>query len=178
VKPSFLTFLLPSLSFYTSMAVVAQGFPSFMAKSKSIVEAKDSKLKLVVPEEKEKEASYIWSFGLGPEVPGIRLYIVYGASKQEATGRMQSAINFLPAGPGPALKGLGDEAYISKGLRTTSLRFRKSNVYVDVSAPSEEMAKDIAKKLADLVSSDSRSRIYKVPSPRGQLSRIKSCSGN
>jgi len=133
------------------MTVVAQDFPSFMAKSKSIVEAKDTKLKLVVREEKEKEGVYIWSLGLGPEVPGIRLRISYGASAQEAAERMQSVINFLPVGPGPALKGLGDEAYIYKGLRTTNIRFRKSKVFVDISAPSEEMAKDIANKLADLV---------------------------
>jgi hypothetical protein len=34
----------------------------------------------------------------------------------------------------------------------TSVRFGQSSVYVDVAAPSEEMARDIAKELSDLIS--------------------------
>jgi hypothetical protein len=152
VKPLFLIFLFLSLSFHTSMAVVAQDFPSFVAKAKSIVEAKDSRLKVVARDEKEKEHFYIWNSGLEQKVPGIRLRIFYGASAKEATERMKSALDNLSVGPGPALKGLGDEAYISRGVGVTSVRFRQSNVYVDVAAPSEEIARDIAKKLSDLIS--------------------------
>jgi len=151
VRTVFSLHLLLFVSLAASMPVAGQDFPSFVAKAKSIVEAKDSKLKLVLRDEREKEASYIWNFERGPEVPGIRLYIFYGASKQEAAERMHSVIDFLPVGPRRAPDGPGDEAYISTGLRTTSVRFRKSNVYVDVSAPSTEMAKDIAKKIAELV---------------------------
>jgi hypothetical protein len=151
VKPFFLILLFLSFSFYTSMAVVAQDFPSFVAKARSIVEAKDTKLKLVARDEKEKEHFYSWRIGDEPNVSAIWLRIFYGASAQEATKRMESALDNLSVGPGPALKGLGDEAYVSRGVRVTSIRFRKSNVYVDVLAPSEEMARDIAKKIADLI---------------------------
>jgi hypothetical protein len=143
--------LLVFVSLVASMPVAGQDFTSFTAKARCIVEAKDSKLKLVLRDERGRDASYIWNFELGPEVPGIRLYIFQGASKQEAAERMHSVIDFLPVGPRRAPEGPGDEAYISKGLRAAKVWFRKSNVYVDVSAPSVEMAEDIAKKIADLV---------------------------
>src|SRR5262249_17232582 len=127
--------LLLFVSLVASKSVAGQDLPSFVAKAKSIVEAKDSKLKLVLREEREKEASYIWNFERGREVPGIRLYIFYGASKQEGAERMQFLINLPPVRPHTAPEGPGDEAYISKGLRATSVQFRKSNVYVDVVAP-------------------------------------------
>jgi len=65
---------------------------------------------------------------------------------------MESALDNLSVDPGHALKGLGDEAYISRGVGVTIFRFRQSNVYVEVVAPSEEIARDIAKKLSDLIS--------------------------
>lgn len=65
---------------------------------------------------------------------------------------MQFIIKKASVGVGDRLDGLGDEAYISKGLTgTVTVRFRKSNVYVDVRASSEETARDIARKIADLV---------------------------
>jgi len=151
VKSSLWMHLLVVVSLVASMPVAGQDLPSFAARAKSIVEAKDGKLKLVLRDEREKEASYIWNFELGPEVPGIRLYIFQGASKQDAAERMHSVIDFLPVGPRRAPDGPGDEAYISKGLRAAKVWFRKSNVYVEVSAPSVEMAEDIAKKIAELV---------------------------
>ena len=143
--------LLLFVSLVASIPVAGQDLTSIAAKARSIVEAKDSKLKLVLRDERKREASYIWNFELGPEVPGIRLYIFQGASKQEAAERMQFVINLPPIPPRPAPEGPGDEAYISRGLRATSVQFRKSKVYVDVSAPSVEMAEDIAKKIAELV---------------------------
>jgi len=66
VKPLFLILLFISPSLCRSMAVVAQDFPSFVAKAKSIVEAKDSRLKVVARDEKEKEHFYIWRIGDEP----------------------------------------------------------------------------------------------------------------
>ena len=151
MKPLFLILLFLSLSFCTSMAVAAQDFPSFVAKAKSIVEAKDSELKLISRDEKEKEHYYKWRIGDGPNATGIWLRVFYGASTQEAIERMKSALDNLSQVPDIALKGLGDEAYIATYPSATSVWFRKSNVYVYVVAPSVEIAKDIVKKLADLV---------------------------
>ena len=143
--------LLLFVSLVASMPVAGQDLPSFATKAKSIVEAKDSKLKLVLRDEREKEHFYIWRIGDGPNATGIWLRVFYGASTKEAIERMRSALDNLSQVPDIALKGLGDEAYIATDSSATSVWFRKSNVYVYVVAPSVEMAEDIAKKVAELV---------------------------
>ena len=87
----------------------------------------------------------------GSKNDGVMLLIFYGASKTEAAQRMNEALKILSVGPGKKLKDLGDEAYISEGSRSgfAVIRFRKSNVYVDLVAPSAAMAKSLAKSLAD-----------------------------
>ena len=64
---------------------------------------------------------------------------------------MQLTLKFLAVGPGKKRSDLGDEAYSRKSERFTYVRFRKENVYIDLVAPSEEMAEDLAKDLEKFI---------------------------
>ncbi len=75
---------------------------------------------------------------------------LHGATEQEAIDEMKAAFKFLSVGPGKQRFDIGDEAYFwkSENSNFAGIRFRKANVYIDVSAPSLAQAEDIAKSLA------------------------------
>ena len=81
---------------------------------------------------------------------GVRLLVFYATSPQEAAEKMKASLKFLPVGPGKKRTDFGDEAYFWKSGRGdfVVIRFRKSNVYIEVTAPSVAMAEDLAKSLA------------------------------
>jgi len=149
VKIAFLMFFFLSSSVCGSMSAVAQDFPSFRGKAENAIKAKNPGLNLIRKEEKDKEVVYLW----GPTKADIVLGIFYGASDQEATEKMKTSISHISVGPDKKLTGIGDEAYLWKsyGRSTGIIRFRKSNVYIDLVAPSVAMAEDLARSLADLI---------------------------
>ena len=128
---------------------MAQDFPSFREKAENVVKAKRPGLNLIRKEERDKEVVYLW----GPTKADIVLGLFYGTSEQEATEKMKISISHISVGPDKTLRGLGDEAYLWSGKGFGIIRFRKSNVYIDLSAPSVAMAEDLARGLADLISS-------------------------
>lgn len=144
---SMLLFL--SLLLSGSMTVVAQDFPSLLKKAEDIVKAKNPGWKLVRKEERDKEVTYLW----GPAKADVVLGIFYGASEQEAAEKMERSLKFVSVGPDKKLAGIGDEAYLWKsyGRSIGIIRFRKSNVYIDLTAPSVAMAVDLARSIADLI---------------------------
>ena len=147
MKRAFLILLFLSFSLCGSMFVVAQDFSSFRVKAENVIKAKRPGLNLIRKEERGKEVVYLW----GPTKADIVLGIFYGASQQEATEKMKTSISHISVGPDKTLTGIGDEAYLWSGKGFGIIRFRKSNVYIDLAAPSVAMAEDLAKSLADLV---------------------------
>lgn len=143
------TFLFFVFLFCVSMEAMGQDFQSLREKAKDVVKAKRSEWKLFHKYEERKEVTYSW----GSVRKGIGLLIYYGDSQKDASERMEFTNNILSVGPGNTLKDIGDEAYYSKSARSdfARIRFRKANVYFEVSAPTLTMAEDIAKDLAKLI---------------------------
>lgn len=83
----------------------------------------------------------------------MRLLVFFGRSEQEATEKMRFSLKILSVGAGERVSNIGDEAYLAKNDATGRgiIRFRKSNVYIDLATPSVSLAKDIAKNLANLI---------------------------
>lgn len=83
----------------------------------------------------------------------MRLLVFFGGSEQEATDKMRFSLKILSMGAGERISDIGDEAYLAKNAVTGRgiIRFRKSNVYIDLAAPSVSLAKDLAKSLANLI---------------------------
>jgi hypothetical protein len=141
---SILVFL--SFSLCASMVVMAQNVPSLPEKAESIVKSKNPHWKLVRKEERGKQVNLLF----GPDKADVVLTVFTGATAQEAADRMNAAFKMLSVGPGKKRSDIGDEAYFWKDESTgfAGIRFRKANVYVDVSAPSLAIAEELAKSLA------------------------------
>jgi hypothetical protein len=135
-----------SLLLCASMVVMAQDFSSLREKAEKIVKSKNPHWKLVRKEERGKQVNYLF----GPEKADVVLTVFYGASEQEAADQMIAAFKFLSVGPGKKRSDIGDEAYFWKDEINgfAGIRFRKANVYIDLSAPSLAMAEDLARSLA------------------------------
>lgn len=126
---------------------MAQDFQSLREGAENVIKARNPSWKLVRKEEMDKEVVYLW----GPAKADIILSIFYGTSEQEAAEKMQISISHISVGPNKKLTGLGDEAYLWSGKGIGIIRFRKSNVYIDLATPSVAMAEDLASKLAALI---------------------------
>ncbi|MEQ1603474.1 MAG: hypothetical protein ABL999_01245 [Pyrinomonadaceae bacterium] len=124
----------------------AQDLSALQKGAEKIVRLHSPELRLIDSDKTEKKAVYNW----GTNRKGIHLLIFYGESVHEATEWMNKTISFLSVGPGKKLKGLGDEAYFASSPKGdfAIYRFRKANVYMEVSAPSNGTAESIAKMLA------------------------------
>lgn len=135
-----------SFSLCASMVVMAQNVPSLPEKAENIVKSKNPHWKIVRKEERGKQVNLL----IGPDKADVLLMIFNGASEQEAVDRMKAAFKILSVGPGTQRSDIGDEAYFWKDERTgvAGIRFRKANVYIDVSASSLALAEDLAKGLA------------------------------
>ena len=129
--------------------VSAQDMASLRQEAEETVKTKNPHWKLIRKYERDKRVTYLW----GPEKADLMLTIFYGNSEQEATDEMRALIKRLPVGPGEKITGYGDEAYMWKSLTRSfaGIRFRKANVFVDLSGPSVAFVEDLAKKLADHV---------------------------
>ena len=137
------------------MSVAAKDFPSLLGKIESSVKKKQPDWKLVRKDLKENEAIYQWESESESKKHRVRLHIFHATSEKEAAEEMRKSIFRISVGPDAKLKELGDEAYIWKGSNRGYgiIRFRKSNVYVDVGASSVTIAEMLAKLIADLVPS-------------------------
>ena len=133
-------------------AVMAQDMDSLRQKAEETVKTRNPHWKVIRKSEQDKRVSYFWGKE-GKEKADLRLMIFYGDSEQEAAEEMRALINRLPAGPGDKITGYGDEAYMweVKDYGFAGIRFRKANVFVDLSGTSKAVVEDLAKKLADHV---------------------------
>ncbi|HBR57584.1 MAG TPA: hypothetical protein DEA22_08960 [Blastocatellia bacterium] len=128
------------------VSLYAQDFASIRQKAEDIVASKRLNWKLSHKREEDKQAVYVW----GKKREGIGIVIFYGSSQQEAAEHMRFKNNILSVGPGKKRKNYGDEAYSWESNRGNfaGIRFRKANVYIEVTAPSLALAEDIARSLA------------------------------
>jgi hypothetical protein len=127
-----------------------QGFTVFLKGAEATIKSKHPYLEMVEKTELSgKEVVYRWRSA----EQYMRLLVFYGVSREEAAKKMSLAIDRLSMGPGRKLTGLGDEAYLATSHNTQEghIRFRKSNVYVELTAPTVGMAEDLAKNLASLI---------------------------
>jgi hypothetical protein len=143
-------FFFLSLSLCLSTIVLAHDFSSLLQKAEETVKTRNPSRELLWKRQvTDKEVVYQW----GSAKDGIRLLVFYGASEKEAAERMNFFISHISVGPDKKLEGIGDEAYMwrSHGDGFGAIRFRKSNVFMDLVAPSAAMAEDLARSLADLI---------------------------
>jgi hypothetical protein len=113
------------------------------------IRAESPAWKVVHTQEKEKEVTNLYA------VPNANAYVIltifYGDSQQEAANRMKVALDRLSVGPGEKRNDIGDEAYVVKGNAPDhgfeAIRFRKGNVYVQITGPSPAVAEDLAKRI-------------------------------
>lgn len=142
----FAVILFASVSFLFTLETVCQDFSKLREKAKEDVRSKRPSWKLINKDEGDKQVVYTW----GSVQEGIGILIFYGTSMEEASERMQLGIKFLSVGPGKKRKNFGDEAYSWESSRGNfaGIRFRKSHVYIEVTAPSLALAEDIARSLA------------------------------
>lgn len=125
--------------------------PSLRKNAEDTVKAKNPAWRLITKQERGKEITYQW----GNNKADVTLTIFYGTSQQEAIDRMKRAVDSLSVGPGKQLADIGDEACLWKteGNGFAGIRFRKANVYIDLSGSSVALVEDLAKKLANHVQS-------------------------
>jgi hypothetical protein len=127
--------------------VVSQDMPSLRKNAEDTVKAKNPAWRLITKQERGKEITYQW----GNNKADVTLTIFYGTSQQEAIDRMKRGVDSLSVGPGKELA-IGDEAYLWKtGNGFAGIRFRKANVYIDLSGSSVALVEDLARKLANHV---------------------------
>lgn len=149
MKATFLVFLSLLFLMCGSMTVLAQDFASLLNKVEKSIKGREPDWKLTKKELKGKEAIYQWE----SKKSGARLLIFYAASKEEAAEKLRTAMFRISVGPDAELKGIGDEAYLWKGHGSGfgTVRFRKSNVYIDIGAPSVVITESLARSTADLI---------------------------
>lgn len=125
------------------MDVIGQDFQALRKEAENAVKAQRPNWTLLQKIEYEKQISYSW----GSRREGIGITIFYGDSIKEAAQRMALKNKILSGGPGIKLKEFGDEAYSWESPRGDSagIRFRTANVYIEVNAPSLELAEELAK---------------------------------
>lgn len=149
------TSLLLSLLYLACVSIIAmaQDFSSLLNKIENSVKSQEPDWKLIEKDLREKEVIYQWKWDSGKH--GARVLIFYEASEKEAAEKMASSISRISVGPDAKLNDLGDEAYLWKGQHSgfSIIRFRKSNVYIDVGAPSVNLVEKLARQIADLIPS-------------------------
>jgi hypothetical protein len=141
--------MLLSLLIPVVCTVQAQDFSSLVNQVEKVVAKVKPEWKLTKKDLREKEVIYLWE----SESKEAEIVLFYGASKQEAAEKMDTSISRISISPSARLENLGEKAWIWIGppYGYTTIRFRKSNVYVDMTAPSEAKAKELAKRIADLI---------------------------
>ena len=152
--------LLSCLCLFASGSVIAipQDGNSMRQQIQEIVKGKRPGAKLLRKHEKDpKEVTYVWGANdqqnIANSADNVVVTLFYGGSKREAAERMKSAIDHLAAGPGRKRTDIGDEAYSWKSESSgySGLRFRKANVYVELSGSSESLINELAQSIAELI---------------------------
>ena len=136
------------------MTVEAQEFSTLQRKVEEAVKREKPDWKLSQKDLVEREAYYRWEWESESGKQIARIILFYGTSRKDAEEKFKPDISRWSVGPDRKLTGLGDEAYLWIGANSGSgmIRFRKSNVFIDVSAPSVALAEQLAKQVADLIS--------------------------
>ena len=150
VKTLSSTLFLVVVSMFVVSAVMAQDMASLRRKSEETVKTTKPEWKLITKQERGKHITYQW----GDEKAYLTLMIFHGSSEQEAAEKLREFLDFvISVGPDKKLTGYGDEAYlwVTKGKGYAAIRFRKANVFFDVSGTSQALVEDLAKKLANHV---------------------------
>jgi hypothetical protein len=151
MKTANLVFVSLPLLICSSMALAAQGLPSPLEKVENSIKHEHPGWKLASKDLQGKEVIYRWELEKG----GVRLLIFFAASRREAVDKMNNSLLRISVGPKAKLKAIGEEAYFwsddNSGYGV--IRFRKSNVYVDVVAPSATLAEELARSVDQLIQS-------------------------
>jgi len=149
MKISFFPFLFVGILLCVSVDIMGQDFRSIREKVENVSKAKWPSWKLSQKIEEEKKVNYSWGSGRS----GIRVMIFYGDSNHEAAELMEFKNKIISVGPGDMRTGFGDEAYSSESARGSGgqVRFRKANVYVEVTAPSLAIAEELARDIANSI---------------------------
>lgn len=149
MKNLLMSLFLVSFLVCIASTVVSQDMPSLRKNAEDTVKAKNPAWRLLTKQERGKEITYQW----GNNKADVTLTIFYGTSQQEAMDRMKRAVDSLSVGPAKQLADIGDEAYLWKteGNGFAGIRFRKANVYIDLSGSSVALVEDLARKLANHV---------------------------
>ncbi len=149
MKGIFSRILFVSMVFGFSIVVMAQDFPALRNRAEDVIKSRRPDWKLVGKEEKTKQVIYQY----GTIDDGVNISIFYGSSQEEAAEKMKATLKFLSVGPGKKIATLGDEAHLWQSARDgfAGIRFRKSNVYIDLVAPSVDLAEDLARSLVQFI---------------------------
>lgn len=124
---------------------MGQDFTRLREKAEALIESKRPDLDLLFKSEEGTQVVYSW----GTVSKGIGLVIYFGTSQKEAIERMELTNKILSAGPGKKRTGFGEEAYSTKDPKGNfaRLRFRKANVYIEITAPTMAITEDLARNL-------------------------------
>ncbi len=147
----FITATITMLAIFATVDCRSQDFDRLRDTARKFVMEMQPGSKLLLKDEREKEAVYSWSSPRG----SIDLRIFYGESTDDAIKRMDYTSKSLSVGPGNPRADIGDEAYSSDGGRGRlwRIRFRKAAVYVEIGAPSRSLAMRVARHLEKKIGS-------------------------
>jgi len=98
-----------------------------------------------------------WKFGNEEVLVSIHEY----RTGDEAANEMSRAVKAVSV-PGVPLEKMGDEAYVWAAYTESgrsAIRFRKSNVFVSVGAPSLGLAKKFARHIADEIEGEEKTQV-------------------
>ncbi|MCI0488179.1 MAG: hypothetical protein L0229_16450 [Blastocatellia bacterium] len=152
MKMIFLVFLLVPL--IGSMTVEAQEFSALQNKVLETVKREKPGWKLSRKDLTEREAVYQWDWESESGKQSVEIRLFYGASKKATEEKLKHAVEYISVGPNRKMTGLGDEAYVWDGKHSGYgiIKFRKSNVYVEITAPPLALAEQLARQVAEMIS--------------------------
>ena len=151
MKIIFLVLLLTLL--IGSMSVEAQEFSVLQRKVLETVKREKPDWKLSRKDLTEKQVFYVWEWESESRKQGATILMFYGDSKKEAEEQLKRGVQYISIGPDRKMTGLGDEAYLWEGAHSGYgiIKFRKSNVYIYITAPPLALAEQLARQVADLI---------------------------
>ena len=152
------TILIFGLIFSFSLAVFAQNKPAWIDALENDFKSGET-WKLDIKSDRSANDYYEYDFNLknGAQIVNIQIQILKNASKIEK--RFAETVENLTNGMGrfstrTKLKDLGDEAFMWVNVNKdgwTMVRFRKTNVFVEIFSLSEEAARVFAKEVSEQI---------------------------
>jgi len=145
------------LVFFISLGVFAQEKPSWMTDIENHITKNEKDWKIEKGDEQIKENSYNYEFFIESEKNRARVFIwqlktVPNLAETFAGFVVITENSMLEKFPKTELKDFGDEGFIWKKINengTSKIQFRKKDVFVELSASSEETARKIAKYIVE-----------------------------